>query len=127
MGTSSIFVTYGGCLASIGFKENNAEKCKQLPHKIETLMSSPKIKTIVIGQIWGLYKQENPFEFEEGVNKYIELIRTYGNGKNIGISHKMGRRFLRRGTRIFLSSGTTIYGISLIHNQLGLDALVDCF
>ncbi len=83
MGTSSIFVTYGGCLASIGFKENNAEKCKQLPHKIETLMSSPKIKTIVIGQIWGLYKQENPFEFEEGVNKYIELIRTYGNGKNI--------------------------------------------
>ena len=45
----------------------------------------------------------------------------------IGISHKMGRRFLRRGTCTFSSSGTAIYGVSLIHNQLGLDALVDCF
>ena len=44
-----------------------------------------------------------------------------------GISHKMGRRFLRRGTCTFSSSGTAIYGVSLIHNQLGLDALVDCF
>lgn len=54
-----------------------------------------------------------------------------GNDKNktvvIGISHKMGRRFLRRGTCTFSSSGTAIYGVSLIHNQLGLDALVDCF
>ena len=47
--------------------------------------------------------------------------------KNNGISHKMGRRFLRRGTCTFSSSGTAIYGVSLIHNQLGLDALVDCF
>ena len=46
---------------------------------------------------------------------------------NPGISHKMGRRFLRRGTCTFSSSGTAIYGVSLIHNQLGLDALVDCF
>ena len=44
-----------------------------------------------------------------------------------GISHKMGRRVLRRGTCTFSSSGTAIYGVSLIHNQLGLDALVDCF
>ena len=47
--------------------------------------------------------------------------------KKAGISHKMGRRFLRRGTCTFSSSGTAIYGVSLIHNQLGLDALVDCF
>ena len=46
---------------------------------------------------------------------------------SFGISHKMGRRFLRRGTCTFSSSGTAIYGVSLIHNQLGLDALVDCF
>ena len=47
--------------------------------------------------------------------------------EDAGISHKMGRRFLRRGTCTFSSSGTAIYGVSLIHNQLGLDALVDCF
>ena len=62
-----------------------------------------------------------------GKNSRLKNIRTKTPDEMRGISHKMGRRFLRRGTRTFSSSGTAIYGVSLIHNQLGLDALVDCF
>ena len=78
-------------------------------------------------------KIQNKLNLSEGTKLTINVYKKYLAGilkmsdEKDGISHKMGRRFLRRGTCTFSSSGTAIYGVCLIHNQLGLDALVDCF
>ena len=79
-------------------------------------------------QIIHLYsKGMSTREISETIKELYDVDVSATLISNVGISHKMGRRFLRRGTRTFSSSGTAIYGVSLIHNQLGLDALVDCF
>ena len=83
LGSSAVFLTSGGCLASIGFNSSNSDNCRQLPAKIVKLASLPQIKTIVIGQMWGAYKNSHPNSFQQGVEKYIEIIQKYGKDKKV--------------------------------------------
>ena len=83
LGSSAVFLTSGGCLASIGFNSSNSDNCRQLPAKIVKLASLPQIKTIVIGQMRGAYKNSHPNSFQQGVEKYIEIIQKYGKDKKV--------------------------------------------
>ena len=82
-GKSVAFLTSGGCLATIGIGPKKSEECPYLPTKIEKLMSSPKINTVVIGQMWGVYQNEQPLNFQKTIEKYIELIQKYGKDKKV--------------------------------------------
>ena len=85
LGSSAAFLTSGGCLASIGLNSSNSENCRELPNKIEKLTALPQIKTIVIGQMWGVYKKGHPDNFQKAIEQYIELVQKYGQGKKVFI------------------------------------------
>ena len=85
LGSSAAFLTSGGCLASIGINSSNSENCRELPTKIEKLASMPQFKTIVIGQMWGVYKKGHSDNFQKAIEQYIELLQKYGQGKKVFI------------------------------------------
>ena len=75
------FATCGGCLVSNGFNQNSTPECKQASDAIRTLLQDPRIKTVVIGQIWGHYQHETPEQFKKGIDSYLNFFRMYGKDK----------------------------------------------
>lgn len=80
-GKTVAFLTGGGCIASIGAGGN--DNCKAIPGQLQTLLQDDRIKTVVIGQIWGAHMHEREKDFHRGVQKYIELIEKFGKGKKV--------------------------------------------
>lgn len=80
-GKTVVFLTGGGCIASIGAGGN--DNCKAIPRQLQTLLQDDRIKTVVIGQIWGAHMHEREKDFYRGVQKYIELIEKFGKGKKV--------------------------------------------
>ena len=75
------FATCGGCLVSNGFNQNSTPECKQASDAIRTLLQDPRIKTVVLGQIWGHYQHETPEQFKKGIDSYLNFFRMYGKDK----------------------------------------------
>lgn len=79
-GKNAAFFTESGCFVSIGL--GSLEECKKTPQALKTLLQDNRIKTVVIGQMWGYYKQRHPERFEKGMQQYRDLIKQYGKEKD---------------------------------------------
>ena len=81
---SAAFLTNGGCLISnASHWEGNREDCLTKPKQLEVLLQDPRIKTVVIGQMWGSYmfhpKMKN--HFDSGIQAYITWMQKYRDEK----------------------------------------------
>lgn len=78
---SVAFLTSGGCFVANG-QGGNPKECAHTPESLKILLQDARIKTVVIGQIWGAYMTQNlGVDFFEGVNSYVEIMKKFGQSK----------------------------------------------
>lgn len=77
------FLSHHSCLASVGFYIGSGDNslCKQLSVDIKNILQDPRIKTVVIGQIWGQYQRKNQKQFEQGIEVYLNLFKQHPDKK----------------------------------------------
>lgn len=61
------FLSYGACFVPVGHNSRNSEKCRIIPKSIEKLLLDSRLKTVVLGQIWGSYLKESSTLFDDGM------------------------------------------------------------
>lgn len=67
------FLTSGACMVSIG-KNDHGKDCINAKNELTSLMVNPKVKVLVIGQMWGRYGA--PL-LQEGINEYNDWVSHF--------------------------------------------------